>query len=556
MKQTYVIGIDYGTDSVRALLVDAVSGAQIASSVCAYPRWAEGLYCNADQSQFRQHPLDYLEGLKQVLSAVLRAHPNAAKSLRAIAIDTTASTPCFVDKRCRPLALHAQYCEDPDAMFVLWKDHTAHREAAEITARCAQSPVNYACQSGNHYSAECGWAKALHLLRNNPSLRQDAYALIELCDWIPAVLTGCTDLQKLRTGRCGAALKLMWSEQWSGYPPTSFFETLDPTLALIVERMNPAAYGCDVAAGNLSAEWANLLGVSSEVAVCVGNVDSYSGAVGAGIEQGTLVLNLGTSACYMALMTPADMHGQIIDGIFGQVENSILPGMIGFEAGLSAFGDVYAWFKRLLSWPIDALLMTSMQVDDTTKRQLATELKDKMMESLTLAAAQLPLRTDAPLATDYFNGRRSPAPCNVLTASLDGLTLNTSAPEIYYALAEATAFATKAIFDHLVRHGVSIDKLIGIGGISQKSPFVMQLLADVMEMPLHVSDCSHSCALGAVIHAARVAGVYPSVVDAQHALCPPVARVYKPDPSKASLFRTRYERYLQTGAFAEQLMQP
>ncbi len=539
MKQTYVIGVDYGTDSVRALLVDALTGEVVATSVAAYSRWSRGLYCRPDEAQFRQHPMDYIEGLECVLSEVVKAHPEAAASVRAIAVDTTASTPCLVDQRCRPLALRPEYNENPDAMFVLWKDHTAQREAEQITALCASSSVNYARHSGNHYSSECFWAKTLHLLRGSEELRRDAWTVVELCDWIPALLTGCDDMRRMRAGRCVAGVKQMWAEEWGGFPPAQFFEAIDPLLVPIVGRLQNEHYGCDSSAGYISDEWAAKLGLSRDVQICVGNIDSYSGAVGAGITAGTVVLNLGTSACYMALMPPERMKGAVIDGIFGQVDDAIVTGMVGFEAGLSAFGDVYAWFKRLLCWSLSEVAVSSEQIDS------------QIMSRLTQAAQQLPQRVDAPQATDYFNGRRSPSPCNTLTATLSGLTLGTSAPEIYYALTEATVFATRAVIDHLAAGGVEIDTLIGIGGISQKSPFVMQMIADVTGMEVSVSDCHHSCALGAVIHAATVAGAYASVADAQRALCPEITRTYRPDASKAEIFAVRYAKYLQMAQFAE-----
>ena len=345
MEHLYVIGIDYGTDSVRALLADAESGEGIAVAVCNYSRWGRGLYCDTAKSQFRQHPLDYLEGLEQVLRQVIAQCP-APEAIRAIAVDTTASTPCLVDRTCTPLSLTVGYEENPDAMFVLWKDHTAQRESEEITALCARGEINYARRSGNHYSSECFWSKVLHLLRGSERLRRDAWAVVELCDWIPAVLTGCRAMEDLRSGLCVAGSKVMWAEEWGGYPPEEFFAGLDPVLLPILRRLPVRTYGCDTPAGTLSPEWAAKLGLSEQVVIGVGNVDCHSGAVGAGICHGTVVLNLGTSACYMAVMPPEKMGDRMVEGIFGQVDGSILPGMVGFEAGMSAFGDVYAWLSE------------------------------------------------------------------------------------------------------------------------------------------------------------------------------------------------------------------
>ena len=546
MEHLYVIGIDYGTDSVRALLADAESGEEIAVAVCNYSRWGRGLYCDTAKSQFRQHPLDYLEGLEQVLRQVIAQCP-APEAIRAIAVDTTASTPCLVDRTCTPLSLTAGYEENPDAMFVLWKDHTAQRESEEITALCARGEINYARRSGNHYSSECFWSKVLHLLRGSERLRRDAWAVVELCDWIPAVLTGCRAMEDLRSGLCAAGSKVMWAEEWGGYPPEEFFAGLDPVLLPILlpilRRLPVRTYGCDTPAGTLSPEWAAKLGLSEQVVIGVGNVDCHSGAVGAGICHGTVVLNLGTSACYMAVMPPEAMGDKIVEGIFGQVDGSILPRMIGFESGLSAFGDVYAWFKRLLCWPLREILARTELVDAPTRDRLIAETEAGIMDALTQGAAALPLRADAPLATDWLNGRRSPFADSSLTGTLTGLDLSTTAPEIYYAFAEATAFATKHILDHMRDNGVRIDRLIGVGGIAQKSPFVMQLLADTTGMRIDVSDCKLAGAMGAVVHAATIAGLYPSVTEAQQALCAPASRSYVPDVSRQAVLNERYARY-------------
>lgn len=544
MKELYVIGLDYGTDSVRALLADARTGQVAAESVFNYPRWSRQEYCAPAESRFRQHPQDYLDGLRHVIGEVLAACPGAAGKVRAIAVDTTASTPCLVDRTGTPLALRPEYADNPDAMFVLWKDHTAHRESEEITALCARSGINYARHSGNHYSSECFWAKGLHLLRRGEQLRRDAYALVELCDWIPAVLTGTTLPAAMRASHCAAGSKQMWAEEWGGFPPEAFFEELDPLLLPIVRNINAQNHTCDQAAGRITPQWAAAFGLPADVVVGVGNIDAHSGAVGAGIGAGTVVLNLGTSACYMAIMPPEKMGGRLIEGIFGQVDSSIVPGMVGFEAGLSAFGDVYAWFKRLLCYPLEEILAQTELVDEATRRRLAEECRDKIMERLTEGAGQLQVSDSTPLASDWLNGRRNPYPAPELTGTLTGLRLSTSAPEIYYAFAEATAFATKAILDHFTANGVEIERLVGIGGISQKSPFVMQLLADVTGREITVIDCKQACAMGSVVYAAVIAGCYGTVEEAQRSLCNFASKSYLPAAGRRELLLRRYGRYL------------
>lgn len=547
MEGPFVIGIDYGTDSVRALLVHAATGEIAAESVFNYPRWARQAYCDPAAARFRQHPQDHLDGLRHVVKAVLAQRPGAARRVRAIAVDTTASTPCLTDAEGTPLALRPDYADDPDAMFVLWKDHTAQREAEEITDLCARSAVNFASHSGNHYSAECFWAKILHLLRGSEHLRRDAYAAVELCDWIPALLTGTRNPSRLRASHCAAGSKQMWSDRWGGFPPEEFFGQLDPVLLPLVGHISKENYTCDHAAGRIAPQWAAEFGLPADTVIGVGNIDAHAGAVGAGIACGTVVLNLGTSACYMAVMPPERMEGRLIEGIFGQVDGSIVPGLIGFEAGLSAFGDVYAWFKNLLSYPLREILARTELLDPPTRERLAAECCERIMDSLTAAASRLEPGDELPLATDWLNGRRNPYPAPELTGTLTGLRLSTSAPEIYYAFAEATAFATRAILDHLAANGVAVERLTGIGGIAQKSPFVMQLLSDVTQREIAVIDCKQACAMGSVVYAAFIAGCYISVEEAQRRLCNFPATVYRPRAAKREVLLRRYERYKALG---------
>ncbi len=542
--KNYVIGLDFGSDSVRAVLVDAATGDILSTSVNLYSRWGKGLYSDASKSQFRQHPLDYLEGLEKVLKSVI-GECDDPDAIRAISVDTTASTPCLCDRNCTPLCLTEKYAENPDAMFVLWKDHTGQAESEEITALCAKGTVNWAKFSGNHYSAEGYWSKVLHLLRRNSEFRKDAWYAIELCDYIPAILTGNKNADRLKASHCAAAIKHMWSEEWGGFPPASFFNALDPDLAKIAERMAGNNCYCHEQAGHLSEEWAGRLGLSTGVLVGIGNVDSHSGAAGAGIRHKTIILNMGTSACYMAVMPLEKMGGRILEGVFNQVDGSILPGMYGFESGLSAFGDLYAWLKRLLAWPVNNML------DDKAK---AEEIEDRLLFRLGEEASKLPLRLDAPIATDYFNGRRSPDPDSGLTGSIMGLTLGTSAPELYHALAEATAFATRAILDHLMNGGVEVEKLIAVGGIPQKSPFVMQMLADVMGMEISIAANANSCAMGSAIHASVVAGIYSSVEEAHTYMVKPATRTYSPDPAKKDILNARYARYRRLGEASAEIL--
>ena len=550
----FVIGLDYGTDSARAVLVNAHTGEQIAEAVHNYTRWSRGEFCDALESRFRQHPLDYIEALKSVLHGVLDNNQDIAPYVRAISVDTTASTPCLTDENLQPLSLKEQYKDNPDAMFVLWKDHTGVAEAAAIEQACHNSQTDYTQVSGYHYSAECFWAKVMHLLATNSDMRRDARSVIECSDFICATLTGTTDPKVARMGHCNAAQKMFWSEDWGGFPPESFFEALDPALVPILRTLNANKYTCDKPYGKISSALAAELGLSCDVVIGCGNVDSHQGAIGAGVAYKRAMINLGTSGCCMFVIPSEVLGGRIIDGVFGQAESCIIPGLVGFEVGLSAFGDAYAWLRRTLAYPTVEILAKSEKIDPETRKTLVDEVLDNILVKLGEDAAKITPRLDAPFATDWFNGRRSPEPNQLLWGSLMGLKLSTTAPELYYAIVEATALAMKTIVDHLAERDIVFDSFIGVGGISQKSPFVMQMLADAIGKDIHVSECKQSCALGSAICASVVAGLYPTIEAAQQALCRPIIRTYSPNSERRELLEKRHEIYRAAGKFTESLI--
>ncbi|MDE6862631.1 MAG: ribulokinase [Alistipes sp.] len=554
MMKRYVIGLDYGTDSARGLLVDAATGKETATAVAAYRRWGSGEYCNAEESRFRQHPLDYIEALDTILRQLREQAPEAFSEVAAIAVDTTSSTPCLVDGHMRPLSLREEFADYPDAMFVLWKEHPAEREAAEINDLCRCGDTCYSMFSGSHYSSEGYWAKVTHIVRRNPRLAEEAYAAIEQCDFIPALLTGADSMDKMRLGHCAAGSKAMWSERWGGYPPRGFFERLEPLTVKLAEHLPQSNYTSDHLFGTVSAEMATRYGLPTDVRVAVGMIDAHAGAVGAGIRPGRMALNLGTSACHMAVMEPERLGDRVIADVFGQVDGSIIPSLVGFETGMSAFGDLYAWLRRLLMFPIDNILRKSDTIDASTCEALRKECEDKMLVELGRQAEAIELRDDSPFATDWINGRRTPAPDQRLWGSIMGLTLSTGAADIYLALVEATAFATKAIIDHLAANGVEIGELVAIGGISRKSPLTMQMLADVLGRRVDVSASTQACAMGSVIMASVAGGFHDSVEQAQQALCPPADRSYLPQEERHTLLMRRYEKYRAAAAFTEKLV--
>lgn len=539
----FVIGVDYGTDSVRSVIVDAKDGKELASSVFYYPRWQKGLYCNAAQNQFRQHPLDYVEGLEQTIKNCIKmAGDSVASAIRAISVDTTGSTPVAVNEAGIPLALTPEFEDNPNAMFVLWKDHTGVNEAAEINDHATKFDTNYLQYVGGIYSSEWFWAKLLHVLRVDEQVRKACHSWVEHCDWIPFMLTGGNHISKMKRGRCSAGHKALWAAEFDGYPPDDFFSSLDPLLKGYSATLSTETYTSDQAAGNLSAEWAERLGLSTDVIIGVGAFDAHMGAVGGQIEPYHLSKVMGTSTCDMLVAPKKDLEGKLIKGICGQVDGSVIPGMIGLEAGQSAFGDTYAWFRKLLEWPLQF-------IDD---KQLQESISNKIIPELSKQAAALPLDENAELAVDWLNGRRTPDANQLLKGAISGLSLGSDAPRVFRAWAEATCFGAKSIVDRFNSEGVPVKGLIGIGGVAKKSPYIMQMMADVMQMPIRIHQFEHTCALGAAMFAATAAGIYANVEEAVAAMGGGFDKEYFPDPAKAALYQRRYEQYNTLGKFIEQ----
>ena len=548
----YVIGLDYGSDSARAVIVNAETGEELASSVKYYPRWMEGKYCVPTANQYRQHPQDYVDALEYTVKDALSKCPaGTGEQVVGIAFDTTGSTPVFTDKNGTPLSLLPEFAENPNAMFVLWKDHTAIKEAQEINDLCARWDIDYSSYEGGIYSSEWFWAKALHVLRADEKVRNAAYSIVEHCDWLPGLLTDTTNPSKLFRSRCASGHKAMWLEKWGGLPSEQFLTTLDPLLAGYRERLYTDTYPSNQKTGNLTEEWAGRLGLTTNVAVAVGAFDCHTGAVGAEVTPGALVRVIGTSTCDIMVASYEEMGHKLIPGICGQVDGSVIPGMIGLEAGQSAFGDVYAWFKQVLAWPIENILAKSTLIDAETKQKLIEESLDQIIPALSIEAAKVPVSESTVLATDWVNGRRTPDANQLVKGTITGLNLGSSAPLIFRALVEATAYGSKAIVDRFVKNGIEIKEIIGIGGIALKSPFVMQTLADVLNMPIKVAKAEQACAFGTSMFAAVVAGVYDKVEDAQAAMGMGFASEYFPNKENVELYKELYKNYIKLGEFTE-----
>ena len=534
MSEPRCIGIDFGTDSVRVVVIRADTGAQEARAVEAYPRWSEGRYCDAAANRFRQHPLDYIESLERACRAVSGQMSGAQRdSIIGIGIDTTASTPVAVDEAGTPLALCEQFADNPNAMFVLWKDHTAVREADEINDLARTwGGIDYTCYSGGVYSSEWFWAKALHVLRADPEVAAAAWSWTEHCDWIPGLLTGAAAPGQLRRGRAAAGHKAMWHASWGGLPGADFLGRLDPRLATLRERLYDESSTSDQSAGVLTAEWARRLGLPAGITVAVGGCDAHFGAVGGGVRPGTVAKILGTSTCDMIVADPNSIGDRTIAGICGQVDGSIVPGLMGLEAGQSAYGDVYAWFRDLLCWPLRSLAAAQR-----------AGIADRLLDDLSDAAAALPVDPAGILSLDWFNGRRTPNADAGLKAAITGLTLGADAPAVYRSLVEATAYGSRAINEHLVAAGIPVDEIIALGGISQRSDFAVQVAADVLGMPIKVSATEEGPALGAAMCAATAAGHYATVQKAQAAMAPGFNTTYEPDLRRAAQYTEGYQRY-------------
>lgn len=540
----YVIGVDFGTDSCRALIVDAFTGTEIATSVKYYPRWSGGKYCNPTSNCYRQHPLDYIETLEWAVTEAISQSPlGTAENIVGMGFDTTGSTPVLTDKNGAPLALLDDFSENPNAMFILWKDHTAVAEAAEINELAKRWHTDYTAYEGGVYSSEWVWAKVLHVIREDENIRNAAYSWVEHCDWIPGLLTGNTIPEKMYRSRCAAGHKAMWNSLWDGLPPEDFLSTLDPLLCGFRNRLFTETFTSDTIVGNLTSEWSSRLGLPQQVIVAVGAFDCHMGAVGAQISSNTLVKTIGTSTCDIMVATYAEIGENLIPGICGQVDGSVIPGMIGLEAGQSAYGDIFAWFRKIIEWPISQIIDKIDLLDPNIKNQLINQTHENIIDELAKEAEKIPLTENTIVATDWLNGRRTPDANQLLKATISGLTLGSTAPAIFRALAEAAAFGSKAIADRFRENGIKINEVVAIGGISYKSSFVMQTLANVMGMPIKIATAEQCCALGAAMFAAVAAKVHENIFVAQDNMGQGFSNTYYSDKDTHAVYMKLYTEY-------------
>jgi len=532
-RARYALGLDLGTNSVRALIVDVRSGREVGTAIHGYETGEEGIVLDpADPNLARQNPADYVKGIeasiKRAVTAARKRDKNFdPKDIIGIGIDTTGSTPLPVDREGTPLAMKKEFRRNPNAMAWLWKDHTGHAEAAEITALASREHPEYLAKCGGKYSSEWFFSKILHCLKVDPAVFDAAWSWVECCDYAPAVLTGTSRPESIKRSRCAAGHKAMFNEAWGGLPSKEFLSKLHPKLGNLRDRLYDKSYSVDVPAGRLTPAWAKKLGLRSGIPVAVGAFDAHLGAVGSGVRKGKFVKIIGTSTCDVCVW-PSDKKLPDVPGLCGIVDGSVLPGYLGLEAGQSAVGDIFNWFVN--------------EIQPRGPRKGSHE-------ALTRKASKLKPGRSGLLALDWNNGNRTILVDQRLTGLLIGQTLHTRPEEIYRALIEATAFGALTIIERFEEYGVAIEEVINCGGIAEKNPLVMQIYADVAGKEMKIARSAQTCALGSAMAGAVVAGEanggYADFTRAQAAMAGVKKRTFKPDPDAHAVYGELYKLYRQ-----------
>ncbi len=525
MRTKYTIGLDYGTNSVRALIVNVANGAEVAAAVWTYAHGTQGVVLSRDPNLARQHPADYLAGAETTIKQALATAKKNVKGFSpaqviGIGVDTTGSTPLPVDKEGQPLVFQKKFANNPAALAWLWKDHTSVNEAAEITALAKKLRPQYLAKCGGIYSSEWFWSKLLHCLRTAPAVFNAAHSWVELSDFVPASLTGTEHPDKLIAGVCAAGHKAMWNAKWEGYPDAEFLAKLDPKLAQLRARLTPRVHTIDRAVGGLTPAWAKKTGLTAGIPVAVGAFDCHLGAVGSGVTPGTLVKIIGTSTCDISVRENTAKLADV-PGVCGIVDGSVLPGYFGIEAGQSAVGDLFNWWVNYIQPHGEKL--SHRKLDE---------------EALKLQPGESGL-----LALDWNNGNRTILVDQRLTGLLVGQTLYSTPAEVYRALVEATAFGALTIINRMEEYGVKISQIVNCGGIAEKSPLTMQIYADVTGRPMKLSRSAQTCALGSAIAAAVIAGAHKDYASAQKKMTGLKPKVYKPNAKNYAVYKEIYALY-------------
>lgn len=529
----FVIGIDFGTDSVRAILVDVGTGEIAGKGLSHYRRWADKLYCHPSDKVFRQHPSDYLESLDEaVMLALSSAGSITGRYLKAICVDSTGSTPAPADEDGRPLALRPEFKDDPAAMFYLWKDHSSSAEAEEFNAAASSWRGEDYLRFQGIYSSEWFWAKILNGVRHSKAVRKAAWNWIEECEWITAELCGAGP--NFARSATAAGHKALWHSAFGGLPSRDFLVSIDPYLGLIHDRYTPPMTPNQVV-GELAPHWRSRWNVADGVKICGSLFDAHAGAVGCGIKPGTMVKVVGTSAVDMMVERAENLASHDTKRLFGMAENSIIPGFLGIEAGQAAFGDVFMWLENLALW---------------SERRSGTAAKaESILNQLNQECLGKP--PSNVLALDWFNGRRYPDDNDRVKGAFFNLDLGVDLPDLYQALVVGVVFGAKRMFDGYLDSGIVINDIVCAGGVAGKSPYIMQVMADVFEKNVGISASSEACAVGSVMYAACGAGIYDSIFKAQKIMGEGQVRKHVPDRSKVHLYQELYDKYLAAGNFVE-----
>ena len=528
-EKLYGIGVDFGTDSVRAALVAYDNGKVLNTASTDYPRWKQELYCDAQIAQFRQHPLDYQESLFATLETLVEdLSQEERNAIGSIGLGATGSTVAPVDAKGVPLALKTEFLEDPGAMFHLWKDHTASKEAKRFNDLCKTSEIDYTRYQGT-YSSEWFWAKIAYTGQRNPAVKEASHTWLELCDWVVHVLTGSEKINY--RSQCAAAHKALWNSHFPGLPSQNFLQAFDAYAALMARNYEVNPESCTKNNGWINLDWAQKLNLPLDVVIGGSSLDAHAGAVGAGVKEHVLVSVLGTSAVHMTLL-PYGEEKALAELTYyaGLAEDSIVPGYWGVESGQAAFGDVLSWFSRCLA-PFS---------DDpkTILSRLDTLIADSTVGSRLTCL-------------EWLNGRRYPNGNDTVRGSLIGLDLSSDAQTIYGSLTNSILFGLKRILDGMQMSGLSVKTMRATGGIARKSPVLMQRLSSILNLPILALSEHETCALGASMYGAVALGKFASLQEAQEAMAAKEGVLYEPIASDVELFNRLYLQYLDVATIHE-----
>lgn len=544
---TRVAGVDFGTDSVRVSVWDVGQVTCLLTVSRSYRRWASGAYCAPERHQFRQHPLDHIEALEDAFAEI--ADQLGAGSVSGLAIDSTGSTPAPTDAGGVPLALLPAHADDPDCMFWMWKDHTSSEAAIRVNEVLGSNEPDFTTYQGL-YSSEWWWAKILHAVTHSDAILREAKSWVEHADWMANMLVGANDVRRFSRNACAAGHKALYNRRLGGMIAETILGQLHPHLVDVARTLHLPPDPAGTKIGTLSPEWAGRLGLDTSVVVGVGSLDAHAGAVGAGIAPGTLVKVVGTSTVDMFLTDYESIDGKDIRAVCGVAEDSIIPGHLGGEAGQAAFGDLFAWYAGVVSWPWENVMrarLESLLPAEVVSTVIAAG-RDALLPVLEEAA--LTREPSGIVALDWVNGRRYPNLDDHASAALLNLRIGHDAVDIYRAFVESAVLGSKAIFEGVAGFAGNVDRVILVGGVARKSPMVCQALADALKMDVMVSRTDEVCAAGAAMFAAVAVGAFDSIPGAQRAMCEPYSADYHPSPEGVSRYDAAYEDYLRAGEWS------